>query len=106
MSSQSSIRRSCIDGSISTTLAEDVFTIVDAQIAVLNDFLEATNLALTDTGNAIVTDALLSIFRMIFFTTQYNMKSVIRNIGTKTNGLIKDRKVITDKPISSTLLQF
>ena len=67
MSSQSSIRRSFIDGSISTTLAEDVFTIVDAQIAVLNDFLEATNLALTDTGNAIVTDALLSIFRMIFF---------------------------------------
>jgi len=66
MSSRDSIHRSVIDGSLFTTLAEDVFTLVQAQLALLDEFLASTNLAMTDTGDAIVADALLSIFRILY----------------------------------------
>jgi hypothetical protein len=66
MSSQDSIHRSAIDGSLFTTLAEDVFTLVHAQLALLDEFLVSANLAMTDTGDAIVADALLSIFRILY----------------------------------------
>lgn len=65
MSSQDAVHKSIIDGSLSTTLAEDVFTLVHAQLALLDDYLVSANLVTTDTGDAIVADALLSIFRIL-----------------------------------------
>lgn len=57
---------SIIDGSISTTLAEDVFTLVHAQLALLDEYLVSSDLSMTDTGDAVFADALLSILRIIF----------------------------------------
>jgi len=67
MSSQDSVHRSIIDGSLFTTLVEDVFTLVHVQLSVLDEILVSANIATTDTGDALVADALLSIFRMILF---------------------------------------
>ena len=79
MSSRDTFNTSIIDGTLSTSLAEDVFTLVGTQLTVLDEFLEgASNLATTTktttktTGttneyehDAVVADALLSIFRIV-----------------------------------------
>jgi hypothetical protein len=65
MSSQNPVHRSAIDGSLFTTLAEDVFTLVHAQLALLDEFLVSANISTTDTGDAVIADALLSIFRIM-----------------------------------------
>jgi hypothetical protein len=67
MSSRNSINRSAINGILSTPLPEDIFTLVDAQLTLLDEFLQARNLTMTDTGNAITVDALLSIFRIMYY---------------------------------------
>ena len=60
-----SVRTSIIDGTLSTTLAEDVFILVDSQLVLLDEYLVASNLLMTDTGDAVFADALLSILRII-----------------------------------------
>jgi hypothetical protein len=67
MSSRNPIDRSAITGILSTPLPEDIFTLVDAQLTLLDEFLSATSLTMTDTGNAITVDALLSIFRILYY---------------------------------------
>jgi hypothetical protein len=66
ISCQDSVHKSIIDGSLFTTLVEDVFTLVHAQLALLDEFLASSDLSMTDIGDAVVADALLSIFRIIF----------------------------------------
>jgi len=67
MSSRDSVHTSTVDGTLSTPLAEDIFTLVDAQLTLLDEFLESADLAMTDTGDAVVLDALLSIFRILCY---------------------------------------
>jgi len=82
MSSRDSIHTSIIDGSFLTSLADDVFALVHAQLALLDEYLVSEHLANTDTGDAIVTDAWLSLFRTIscrqihFGRTQLFLKDV------------------------------
>uniref|UniRef100_A0A7S4AIB5 Exocyst complex component Sec6 n=1 Tax=Pseudo-nitzschia australis TaxID=44445 RepID=A0A7S4AIB5_9STRA len=64
MSSQDNFNTSIIDGTLSTSLAEDVFTLVGTQLTVLDEFLEAADLATTE-HDAVAADALLSIFRLV-----------------------------------------
>eukprot|EP00534_Pseudo-nitzschia_fraudulenta_P004963 CAMPEP_0201122446 /NCGR_PEP_ID=MMETSP0850-20130426/6096_1 /ASSEMBLY_ACC=CAM_ASM_000622 /TAXON_ID=183588 /ORGANISM="Pseudo-nitzschia fraudulenta, Strain WWA7" /LENGTH=497 /DNA_ID=CAMNT_0047389149 /DNA_START=125 /DNA_END=1618 /DNA_ORIENTATION=+ len=66
MSSQGSIETSTIDGTLFTSLAGDVFTLVHSLLTLLEEFISSANLTMTDTGDAVIADALLSIFRMIF----------------------------------------
>lgn len=65
MSSRDTFSTSIIDGTLSTSLAADVFTLVEAQLTILDEFLEAKDLFMTDTGDAVTADVLLSIFRVI-----------------------------------------
>jgi hypothetical protein len=67
MSSRNLIDRSAINGILSTPLPEDIFTLVDAQLTLLDEFLQARSLTMTDTGNAVTVDALLSIFRILYY---------------------------------------
>jgi len=65
-SSRHSINRSTINGILSTSLPEDIFTLIDAQLTLLDEYLGSANLINTDTGNVIIMDALLSIFRTLY----------------------------------------
>mmetsp|Transcript_4354 Transcript_4354/g.12529 ORF Transcript_4354/g.12529 Transcript_4354/m.12529 type:complete len:514 (+) Transcript_4354:259-1800(+) len=64
-SSRDTLNTSIIDGTLSTSLAADVFMLVGAQLTLLDEFLEGEDLSMTDTGDAVVADVLLSIFRVI-----------------------------------------
>jgi len=54
-----------IDGFLCTTLAEDVFTLVYAQLELLDEFLVSSKLTITDAGEAVLVNVLLSIIRII-----------------------------------------
>lgn len=61
-----SLSRSSTSGTISTTLPEDVFTLVETQLSLLDDYLQSSQLARTDEGDAILVDGLLSILRILY----------------------------------------
>jgi len=65
MSARDPIHGPMLDGSLVTSLADDVFALVHAQLALLDEYLAAEDLAGTDAGDAMVTDAWLSFFRTI-----------------------------------------
>lgn len=65
MSTRGNIKTSPIDGSLCSSLPEDVFTLVETQLALVHEFLETADLSTADSGDAIVADALLSIFRIL-----------------------------------------
>ena len=72
-----SLHRSALDDTLSTTLAEDVFTLVHVQLTLLDDFLDTSAWIWTETGVDVVLEALVSIFRSIACQqTQYGCTSV------------------------------
>jgi hypothetical protein len=60
---QRPITTSCICGTLSTSLCEDVFALVEAQISLLQDYLVSNELLRTEVGNSLLIEALLSILR-------------------------------------------
>jgi hypothetical protein len=51
-----------LSGVITSTLCEDVFTLVNTQWNVLHEYLEASKMLGTDLGNSVLFDGLLSLF--------------------------------------------
>ncbi|KAL3916844.1 MAG: hypothetical protein SGILL_004993, partial [Bacillariaceae sp.] len=74
--------KSRIDGSLSTSLPEDVFTLVDTQITLLNEYLESSNLTNTDTGDAIAVDALMNVFRILSVKQGHYRDAFFRDFGS------------------------
>lgn len=60
------LHKSASTGIITTSLAEDVFFLVEVQLNVMHDFLEDAGITTTEDGEAVVEDALLAIFRCIW----------------------------------------
>ena len=79
---QRSVETSTIDGSLYTSLAEDIFTLVETQISLLDEYLEASDLHKTDTGNAVIIDALLNIFRILFVKQTHYRDSFFSNVDS------------------------
>jgi len=77
ISSQNIVHRSVIDGFLFTTLAEDVFTLVYAQLELLDGFLTSTNLTITDTGEAVLVNVLLSIIRIVLCKQMHYGRSML-----------------------------
>ncbi|KAG7371214.1 carboxylesterase [Nitzschia inconspicua] len=69
-------------GSLSTSLPEDVFTLVDTQVCLLKEYLDATGLAGTDTGNAVVVDAFLNIFRTLYVKQKHFRDSFLKGVDS------------------------
>jgi hypothetical protein len=76
------LEKSKIDGSFSTSLPEDVFTLVDTQITLLNEYLESSGLAKTDTGDAVAVDALMNVFRILSVKQNHYRDSFFRDFDS------------------------
>lgn len=57
---------SALSGVITSTLCEDVFTLVNVQWNVLHDYLKKSEMLGTDLGDAVLVDGLLCIVRTLF----------------------------------------
>jgi hypothetical protein len=77
-----SIDKSVVDGSLSTSLAEDIFTLVDSEVSLLNEYLESSQIARTDTGDVVVVDALLIIFRTLRTKQSLYRDSFLRDVDS------------------------
>jgi hypothetical protein len=60
------VRNSRISGALSTSLPEDVFTIVHSQTSLLDEYLISSQLLEHETGDAVLVDGLLSIVRSLW----------------------------------------
>ena len=60
------LSNSASTGTVTTSLAEDVFFLVDVQLNVLHDFLQDAGILNSDTGEDVIEDALLAIFRCVW----------------------------------------
>lgn len=60
------LHRSASTGIVTTSLAEDIFFLVEVQLNVLNDFLEDAGIRNSEDGENVIEDALLAIFRCIW----------------------------------------
>jgi len=60
------LHRSVNTGAVTTSLAEDIFFLVDVQLTCLHDFLFDADILACDTGEDAIEDALLVIFRCIW----------------------------------------
>lgn len=69
-------------GSLSTSLPEDVFTLVDTQVCLLNDYLRSSGLARTDTGDAVVVDAMLNVFRTLHFKQKHYRDLFLKDVDS------------------------
>ena len=79
---QREVRQSIISsGTLSTSLPEDVFSIVDVQTTLLHEYLKKTNILGNDVGDAVLIDGILSIIR-----TLWHKQTHFRNI-LLSNGL-------------------
>jgi hypothetical protein len=53
------------DGVIRTPLPEDIFTLVETQLSLLDEYLQSSGLLRTDTGDALLVNSILSILRSL-----------------------------------------
>ena len=60
---QRPIQKSFLHGTLSTSLAEDVFALVEAQCGLLYDYLKSNELLMTEVGHSVLIESLLSILR-------------------------------------------
>lgn len=60
------MNKSVTTGVITTSLAEDIFFLVDVQLNVLHDFLQEAGILNSDSGEDVIEDGLLAIFRCIW----------------------------------------
>jgi hypothetical protein len=69
-------------GSLSTSLPEDVFTLVDTQVCLLSEYLHSSGLSNTDTGDAVVVDAMLNVFRILHVKQRHYRDFFLRNVDS------------------------
>ncbi len=74
------MNRSTIDGTLYTSLPEDVFTLVESQTDLLDEFVRLSNLTNTPTGDAVVVDGLLSILRIMNFKQMHYRDSFLHDV--------------------------
>lgn len=74
---QHPVHRSTIDGTLYTTLPEDVFTLIESQTNLLDEFLRLSNLSNTPTGDAVAVDGLRSILRIMNFKQMHYRESFL-----------------------------
>lgn len=71
------VTKSDISGTLYTSLPEDVFALLEAQASLLDDYLISTELYGTDAGDAILTDALFSILRNLWYKQSHFRNSFL-----------------------------
>ena len=67
-------------GTLSTSLPEDVFSIVDVQATLLRDYIKKTRIVDTDVGDAVLIDGLLSIIRTLWHKQTHYRNIFLTNL--------------------------
>ncbi|CAB9502656.1 Exocyst complex component [Seminavis robusta] len=107
------MNRSVTTGILTTSLAEDIFFLVDVQLNVLHDFLEDAGILNSDDGEDVIEDALLAIFRCIWaeqtrhretFLTSFDMCCATANDFFRMMTRIED--LMTDLELKYPFLEW
>ncbi len=74
------IHRSAISGSLTTALPEDVFHLIDMQLSLLEEYLQAKHIVNTETGISVLTECVHSIVRNLWYHQSNYRYTFLRDV--------------------------